>query len=631
MYSENLKALLLSEKFNGLGEKTIGTILNIFSNQQLIEVLDNENEEALIGILTPNKVTKLFSGWKKAKSEIELVRWLDSYNVDSSIGNKIWRLWQHKTIDKIRENPYRLLAFLSWKHVDSFAIALGCDPFNKARLCAIVEQCMYVELESNGSTKIKNTHLNEIISKFISKSKGGKSLSLNQLNEAASCAVDLAKETGSIIEVSQFIQLPGPYFCEKNIEEFIVEKINDKNVNAKLSEARINSLNLKSLTNEQLASVNNAINNKVSLFFGGAGVGKTYTVASICKAANSISKKPLLMALSAKAVRKLASVAQQSDAMTLAKCLSMKYSGFMENRLIVIDESSMIDMLTFRNLTKKIPESSHLVLCGDFAQLPPIGSGNIFYSLIHKSAVKQQELTEVYRQSSLTGIPSYLSLIRIGQLDTPKNFQAHESLNDGVYYMSSSKKSFLGKLISLVDLYGDSSQIISPLINGAYGTKVINEAIQNHKFATLKPVKGTPLIFNKNIRLSCGETVYNSQMAKVVKVLINNPVSPRSNYLVVDFGVESLVTITLAEYRDYTEFSHAITVHKAQGSDWDTVITVFPDTKFVERAMVYTAISRCKKRCICLFQNQTGTINNVADIPSYEKRTDGIFDIERNL
>jgi exodeoxyribonuclease V alpha subunit len=631
MYSENLKALLLSEKFNGLGEKTIGAILNLFSNQQIVDVLDSENEEALLGVLTPNKITKIFSGWKKYKSEAELVQWLDSYKIDTSIGNKIWRVWQNNAIDKINENPYRLLAFLSWKDVDSFAIALGCDPLNDVRLCAIVEQCMYVELESNGSTKIKNTHLNEAVSRFISKGKGGKFLSPDKLSESAFRAIDLAKETGAIIEVTQFIQLPGPYFCEKNIEEFIVEKINDKDVSEKLSEARIDNLNLKSLNHEQLASVNNAINNKVSLFFGGAGVGKTYTVASICKAANSISKKPLLMALSAKAVRKLASVAQHSDAMTLAKCLSMKNSRFMDNRLIVIDESSMIDMLTFRNLTKKIPESSHLVLCGDFAQLPPIGSGNIFYSLIHKSAVKQQELTEVYRQSSLTGIPTFLSSIRVGQLDTPKNFQAHESLDYGVYGLSSSNKTFIDKLISLADLYHDNCQIISPLINGAYGTKIINEEIQNHKFGTLMPVEGTPLIFNKNIKLTCGETVYNSQMAEVVEVLINSPVSSRSNYLIVDLGVESLVTITLAEYRDYTEFAHAITVHKAQGSDWDTVITVFPDTKFVERAMVYTAISRCKKRCICLFQNQSGTIKNVADIPSYERRQDGLFEIERNL
>jgi len=631
MYNENLKQLFLSEKFSGLGEKTVSSILNLFSHQQIIEILDANNEEALLGVLTPNKISKLFSGWKNSKSEIELVQWLDSYKVDTSIGNKVWRIWQKNAVDKINENPYRLLAFLSWKDVDSLAIALGCDPLNDVRLCAIVEQCMYIELESNGTTKVKNIYLNEAVSRFISKGKGGKLLSTDKLSESTLRAIELAKETGAIIEFTQFIQLPGPYFCEKMIEEFIVEKINDKNVKEKLTEARIKSLNLESLNHDQLASVNNAINNKVSLFYGGAGVGKTYTVASICKAGISVGKKPLLMALSAKAVRKLASVAQQSDAMTLAKCLSMKNSGFMGNRLIVIDESSMIDMLTFRNLIKKIPDSSHLVLCGDFAQLPPIGSGNIFYSLIHKSAVKQQELTEVYRQSSLTGIPTFLNSIRVGQLDTPKDFQAHESLNYGVYGLSSSNRTFIDKLISLVDLYDDNCQIISPLINGAYGTKVINEKVQNHKFGTLKPVEDTPLIFNKNVKLNCGQTVYNSQMAKVVKVLINNPVSSRSNYLVVDLGVENLVTITLAECRDYTEFAHAITVHKAQGSDWDTVIAVFPDTNFVDRAMVYTAISRCKQRCICLFQSQVGTIKNVADIPSYERRQDGIFELNRIL
>ena len=439
--------------------------------------------------------------------------------------------------------------------------------------------------------------------------------------------MSLASDTGAIVEDTNYVQLPGVYCCEVAIEKFLTNHIQDSSTTQSLVNPSMSrSLNL---TEEQDKAVFNAINNKVSLFHGGAGVGKTHTVNAICLASIELGFKPLLLALSAKAVRKLEVTARGFEASTIAKAVLTGPSSFYQKRMLVIDEASMVDMLAFRNLIRNISSDSHIVLCGDFAQLPPIGFGNIFYSFIMKSNLPCQRLSVEKRQQENSGIPKFLSALRNGVLNPMQRYEFGNSDQKGIFEMNVSNQSIMAKLITLTTSLEGSYQVVSPLNGGKYGTAYLNEEFQLHKFGTLQPVVGTPLIFLKNTRLKSGDYVYNSQIATVSRVFVSSPHSLRSKYLELELEDNIRITITVSEFKELVDFAHVITVHKAQGSDWDTVICIFSRSQFVERAMVYTAISRCKTKCVCVFEDKAYTAQVIASKPSYQTRKDGLFEFKR--
>ena len=193
----------------------------------------------------------------------------------------------------IESNPYRLLAVLSWPKVDCIGLSIGLKNHG-CRLVGAVEQCMYVEYENEKNTWVSPEKL-----------KGAVARLLGVKADRAELAVELAAETNAVAQYLGGFQLPGAFYFERRCEEWILDRLvgpsqNEKKIEAEIE--RFEARNKSQLTWEQRLAVKNALKYGFSVYCGGAGVGKTYTLKAVVECGERVAgKKIVMMALAAKA------------------------------------------------------------------------------------------------------------------------------------------------------------------------------------------------------------------------------------------------------------------------------------------------------------------------------------------
>ncbi|WP_257217105.1 ATP-dependent DNA helicase [Pseudomonas syringae] len=179
-----------------------------------------------------------------------------------------------------------------------------------------------------------------------------------------------------------------------------------------------------SLNDAQRKAVRTSFAHRFSIITGGAGVGKTTVLKALYRALDTLGRPRFQMALSGRATARMIEATSES-ATTIAGFLSSvsaKEIGM--HPIVVIDEASMLDLVTFYRLARKLPPDTHLILVGDPYQLPPIGAGLVLHILCGHSEIAQTQLTEVKRQSKASEIPSAAQAIREGRWP---NFTSNEA------------------------------------------------------------------------------------------------------------------------------------------------------------------------------------------------------------
>jgi len=619
----NLLKILSSDLFPGIGQLTAKKIVSHL-NGNLATILDKGEITHLLDIVTLKKSYILLEGWQQHKEQMQVVKWLDQHGIDSSLGSMVWSVWGKQAIDKLEANPYRLLAFCTWNKVDRLGKQLNIPPNSPVRLVGATEQAAYDQLEQGNSVCTYDS----LSQRLLELLPQGKQTPEN-LKQLTISAIKLTQETGALIEYADGYQIPGAYYAEREIESWYKRRQTCKKITANLNiqqflkefEQRTNII----LTDEQINAVKNALFEPVSIFYGGAGVGKTFTLKAVCDAVESLlGMPPVLLALAAKAVRKMSEMTGR-EAMTIARCLYHKKSADLANRLIIIDEASMIDLISFKNLIRKLPDNSHLVLVGDPAQLPSIGAGNVLHDFLAYSPIAIQKLTQVHRQAAETGIPETLEKIRKGYWPDLAEFDWNKPNQTGITTIHVPEYKVNETCEKLMESYNRQAQIISPLVQSKLGTRKINECVHFSQMQTNEWLPDTPIVFTSNEHLKSGEEVDNGLTGRVVSWLCNNPKNELTPWLLVEteFGHR---TVTLGESERIMELAWALSVHKSQGSSWETVIAVLPPhKKLLTRDMIYTALSRCEKRCICIMTDQQAVITSVKQRPMYEVRKTGLF------
>lgn len=195
---------------------------------------------------------------------------------------------------------------------------------------------------------------------------------------------------------------------------------------------------------------------------------------------------------------------------------------------------------------------------------------------------------------------------------------------EGIFLVPCDWKTLPPLVTRLYDRFEGEAQIISPLAESTVGVKALNRKIHQHVAGTWELRPNTPVVFTANTALSSGMKVVNGLQGHVKAVINANPRHPDIAYVDVEAENERIVC-SLRDVESFLELSYALTVHRAQGSDWETIIAVLPPSRLLERAMVYTALSRCKQRCIVLAPDLRELGKAVANPPSYETRKDRLF------
>ncbi len=560
---------------------------------------------------------------------------LEDYNLSASIIDKL--LERYKTpdivIDKVHENPYILVTEvkgIGWAIADKIAVAGGMSEFDSKRISAFIIYYLK-EMGENGYSWITNDHLmGAILERF------GEEIPDAPITEAVQT---LIKDNRLwVSDEKDRFGLKRYYNLENKIAQNLLRIRNAENKfdysNWEDAVNRIERLQGWEYTEEQKIGIKLALENNVILIQGGAGTGKTSLVWAVIEILKSY--KFVQCALAGKAASRLMEVTGQ-EGFTIHRLLGFPQgdpnNGFftyhelnqLSYDIYIVDEVSMIDLDLFYHLIQAIPDDSKLILLGDNGQLESIGSGNIAYDLLNSDEIKSITLTKIHRQAEKSAIITESVKIRNKIQIVPKDWVGQETRGelkdlDVICYSDASNTYY--KVMEQVQRYWathhetKNMQVIVPMkTKGNACTYVLNNAIQElvngdskKEETKLFIAKGMPYVIRVGDKVintvnnyKVQPNIFNGNIGVVLKIWYDFDLDV--NIMKVNFDGIGEVDIQ-EKYWKGLELAYAITVHKSQGSQADTVIFAidFNAYSLLSKELVYTGITRAKEKCFLIAQ-----------------------------
>jgi exodeoxyribonuclease V alpha subunit len=581
----------------GLGEAKIAKLHRVFGDS-LRELLETGDTTSLSEVLTEGLAERLVAAWRSNAQESSVIAFLSKHRIDVRLAHKIIRYWGAEAVEKLRENPYRLLILTSWENADRVAKAVGMNPLDPLRLVAATEACVYRRLDNRKDTLTSESNLLNDIRRLIGRSK----------EEIAKKAVELAVQDMAIVGNSALGYQPvGCALMEQQIAGHFQAMLPDsRNTQFTLFSPTISDVLVDtqvaaferreglSLNVEQRLAVHMAARCPLSVLKGGAGVGKTTVLKVIHRVVEATGGNVFQMALAGRAAQRIREATGQ-EAYTIVGFLNRLQNGEISLRpgdLIVIDESSMLDLLLTYRLIKRLPKGVRLLFVGDPYQLPPIGPGLIFHVLANSPSVPSTELTRVHRQAESTGIPQVALQLRQGI--TPE-FGRYEGLGCGVSFIECAQSSIVNLLVDVINDLGGfhETQILGVIKSGSAGVGNIN-TVFHQLLPPDKPhlpgwglAESDPVIYTTN---DYERELFNGSLGYVEKVFTDELDGDGAKRATANF--DGRILDLSEDDLGNTELAYAITVHKAQGSQFKRVVVPVTKSRLLDRTLIYTALTR---------------------------------------
>lgn len=613
-----IRKYLGSGLIKGVGQVTADKIVNMFG-EQTPDIIENHPERLKeIPRLSQKTIDLLVESWNEQKHMFDIMVFLKSFDISTLYAVKIYKLYGNEAISILKENPYRLITDIDgigFIKADTIALRMGYDMTSAKRQEAgiIYTLSQYAE---EGNTYCTKTFLSPEVANLLS-------LQPSLIDET----IDDMIEKEELVNEDNKIFLPYYYKAEKSIAEKLYELIISYKEKEVINDLQINDIeNVLGIeyNEEQREAIKTALYNNVMVLTGGPGTGKTTVTKGIITAFRLMNKQILLAAPTGKAADRM-SDATGGEAKTIHRLLGYNPTrGYLYNEdfplcgdVLILDETSMINVQLMYTLLKAVPIEMKLVLIGDVDQLPCIGAGNILSDLIKSGKVPVVKLEKIFRQAASSKIITTAHAINHGEIPVLKN----EKDSDLFFMTDSDDESIADTISDLVlnrlphkyNIKPTEIQVLTPMKKGVLGTKNLNDTLQEviNKNGG-NEIKYGDTIFRENdkvmqIKNNYEKGVFNGDsgfIQKINKELKIVTVIFRKQVVDYDFG--ELDELMLA---------YAVTVHKSQGSEYP--IVVMPLTKahymMMKRNLIYTGITRAKSLCILIGQKQTlyMGINNV--------------------
>ncbi|MCK9898658.1 exodeoxyribonuclease V [Parafrankia colletiae] len=350
----------------------------------------------------------------------------------------------------------------------------------------------------------------------------------------------------------------------------------------------------------QLLAARTALEVGVSVLTGGPGTGKSRTVAAVVRLAEAAGVEVALAAPTGRAAKRLEELCG-APASTLHRLLGAQGRGGGFNRdehnpldadLVVVDETSMLDAELGAALLDACADGTHLLLVGDPAQLPSIGPGQLLADLLESETVPVTELTRLYRQADGGAIATMAAAVRHGELPPPPPGPGREV----VVVPARSSGEAAHRVVQLVSdsipralgIPSAEVQVVTPVHGGPAGTTALNTALKR----TLNPGPGEVSGFDVGDRVVATANHLDLGFANGeigVVVALGERGGLRVAFPGGELDIPSHGVVDLRH-------GWAVTVHRAQGSEWAAVVGVFPPEagRMLNRPLIYTAITRAR-------------------------------------
>jgi exodeoxyribonuclease V alpha subunit len=604
--------LARNERFIGIGTETAGLLWRTFKNG-LFEVLDSGDYQALADVVHPAKAAVLIEGWRE-EGLSKTLQWLQANGVGIAIGRRIISYFGTEAVEKINANPYRLLSFSAgWEEVDRLATKqLGIVTNDERRLAAAVEEVVYRRF-SRGHTFVPRASLSSGL-KDLLKAEGSR--------DVIEAAIEHCKVTGRLLfDLDGNAYSLGASILENRVVECIQQRSHilspacDVGGIVKAFEDREGFL----LNTAQKEAIRLVAEHHFSVITGGAGCGKTTVLKAVCEVLESQGYEVSQVALAGKAVKRMMEATGRTGctvASFIKKLKDAKVNGGFdsaERSAVLIDEASMVDLISFAAIARQVRDDVKIALIGDPHQLPPVGPGLVLHCLPGTPGVPHVELKQPERFDSK--MAKFANAVRDGilpEIEDDPNIALIDAADEEM--ASQAAHLFLGQpddsvvLASTKELAATINQIVqSSLSAGKAELRLWNEEFECMEATGLR--EGDVVICTRNY-WDLG--IQNGSMGRLVTV---GDAADALGEVEWDDGVVRKITIELL---DDLELGYALTVHKAQGSQWSRVIVCLPaKSKMVDRSMVYTAITRTRKQVVIL-----GKQSHVRDVVKREKAAD---------
>lgn len=618
----NFLSVLDTKSFPGIGVVLAWRLLDKFGAEGTVDRLKGSavNELASVKGISSAKAGTLIAGAKLNAGLFDLALFLDNIGLAKPYAVKFYAVWRQKSLKVIKSNPYVLLAIMNWGDVDPLGLALG-SPFHPCRVIAAIEWCMFQDYEDEKNTCIDFVTLCAMVCDLIA---------CDETTFRRGLA--LAIRTKAVVEHMGMYQTPAAYWYERLVENFLAD-----NKKTNLTETQVDTWLSKSqhsaATDEQRQAFKNAMMYQKSAYSGRGGCGKTWTLKAIVDGAKNLlgKRRIVLSAVAATAVKRMQAETgfPPENCRTIAGLLYVERKENLKDAMVIIDEASMLSLADAFRIIKKLPHDIHIVMLGDHNQNPSIQAGRLLYDIILNNAVPNVELTVSQRHDEITD--NQLRLILNGHFPEFEDYR--EGCGSGLFRCHiMPDNSFIapGKIAEdkAIEIYrdfvnnGEAVQIVSPLrdIRFVGGSDSINRKMHTTLFGpegANRFCPGTPIVWTQNMVVDDGTALSNGSVG-----FVHEEFPADSEYsLSVAFAYEGIVSLKWYEVEEYLDYSYCLSVHRAQGSEWDNVIIVVPySERMIDRNMIYTALSRCKKRSIIIYYNYHFVAGKVAEPPAHERR-----------
>ena len=569
----------------------------------------------------PVRAGKITAGWADQKVIREIMVFLYQHGVGTARAVRIFRTYGTIAVRVMSENPYRLasdIRGIGFRTADQIAEKLGIEKTAMIRVRAGISFAL-TEAMGDGHCGLPRAELVGLAEELLQVPA--------ELIESA-LLDELADGTVTADDVSNVgcIFLTGLYMAERDIAEQL-KRIQTgplpwPAIDADRALPWIEQKTDLALAASQAEAIRLALRSKVMVITGGPGVGKTTIVNSILRILAAKGTRLLLCAPTGRAAKRMAE-ATGMEASTIHRLLEFdpKAFGFKRNDktplecdLLVVDESSMVDVRLMQSLMKAIPGRAALLIVGDIDQLPSVGPGQVLADIIGSGAVPVVRLTEVFRQAAQSRIVTTAHAINAGRVP---DLSPPDGSNDFYFVPADDPQQAVPRIVELVSRripkrFGldptRDIQVLCPMNRGGVGARSLNIELQ----AALNPAGDkkverfgwtfAPRDKVMQIENDYDRDVYNGDIGIIEDVdLDEGEVAVNFDGRTLSFVFGELDTLVPA---------YAVTIHKSQGSEYPAVVIPVMTQHYamLQRNLIYTGVTRGKKLVVLVDQKKAVAI-----------------------
>jgi exodeoxyribonuclease V alpha subunit len=609
--TKGLEKYLGSGLIKGIGPAMAKKIVSHFKMDTL-HVIDNEIDRLLqIEGLGKKRVSIIKKEWKSQNEIRDIMIFLQSFGISPIYSKKIYNTYGNDSIAVIRSNPYKLtqdILGIGFKIADKIAQKAGIDKDSVFRIKAGIIYLLGC-LEEMGNCYYPYDLFTEQAITFLETGMTALSESMEELINEGKIYIDDQKEKIYLKDLYDY-----ECFVSKRLKE--INDCHDREIIAykNIDQQIIEILNKQDIDvdEDQVEAIQSCFTEKILIITGSPGTGKSTILDIVLKLFKKNEKKVLLAAPTGRAAKRL-SETTLNEAKTIHRLLEYnpKTNNFSKNAhcklkcdVLIIDESSMIDIRLMKSLTEALDINTKVIFVGDVAQLPSVGPGNVLKDMIESERFKVVILKKIYRQEGKSQIIINAHKIRDGNYPDLKNKEDKD-----FYFIENNEPEEVVEII--LDLIAKrlparynfdpltDIQVLVPTNKGIVGVKNLNYCIQERINASkIKIAKGLIeyRLKDKIIQLKNNyeKDIYNGDIG-IIEVIDNE-----MQELTVNFN-DKMVNYNFYEL-DEIAHSYAISIHKSQGSEFQCVIVPLLTSHYMllQRNLLYTAITRAKEVAILI-------------------------------